>query len=496
MSKFNCGTILLVLSTSLLEAIAQRWAAGQNDEDVLVSYFFVTSVRCATTSTTWPDSHGSDAGHTDRRSVLCWDPHTSHPRVAGRESERVRDSERVVIDGSLFKIDFRFMILLGIFQSLQARYSFIQTMSVEAWYLQPSFLCYVLSFVNLLNYLDRSIIPGSINQLNGFIQKDLNTDQPDIYLGILQAAFVVGFVVGFIFFEKGIRTYSRFTITAIGCTIWITASLMSGISYYSGSYIFLFFARVLSGVCEASIQCTIPPWIQSTLPPVQRGKWLGIFYTAIPVGTALGFAYSAALSETVGWEWAFFVEACLMVPFVIFMLSISKYYPVGSTVPIEPGNDPSKTRSHWESDVSHPRPSKCEELQAVIGQPIFIWLTLSIVAQVGVMVGISTFGSSFLVGLGFFNQQAAASSAFGTVLLLSGLIGTPVGGLVLDRLLGHLFTAGDSPGQKTTALHRIALFAIAMTSAGLVCLCLGPSGRQCWRLPRRTRCRHCIDGHH
>jgi hypothetical protein len=44
---------------------------------------------------------------------------------------------------------------------------------------------------------------------------------------------------------------------------------------------------------------------------------------------------------------------------------------------------------------------------------------------------------------------------------------------MLDRLLGHLSTAGDSTCQRTAALHRIALFAIAMTSAGLVCLCLG-----------------------
>lgn len=350
-------------------------------------------------------------------------------------------------------------------------------MTVEAWYLQPNFFFHVTSFVNLLNYLDRSIIPGSINQINDFIQKDLNTDQPDIFVGFLQAAFVVGFVVGFVLFGKLIPVYSRFTITGIGCSVWIIASLMSGISFYSGSYVFLFFSRVLSGFCEASMQCTIPPWIQSTAPPAQRGKWLGIFYTAIPVGTALGYAYSAAFSETAGWEWAFFVEAIVMLPFVLFMFFIAKYYPVGSTGPIEPAEDVKLTlvpnfRSHVEA-VSAPAATAGETVGAVIGQPVFLWLTLSVAAQIGVMVGISTFGASILVGLGFFNQQAAASSAFGTVLLLSGLVGTPIGGLMLDRLLGHLSTAGESPAQRNAALHRIALFAIAMTSAGLATLCLG-----------------------
>eukprot|EP01033_Poteriospumella_lacustris_P012293 gene12293-8790_t len=170
------------------------------------------------------------------------------------------------------------------------------------------------------------------------------------------------------------------------------------------------------------------------------------------------------------------------------MFFIAKYYPVESTGPIEPEGEvkpsiASKNASQVDAvpasasvataDTTHPRPSRYEDLHVVLRQPIFLWLTLSVAAQIGVMVGISTFGASFLVGLGFFNQQAAASSAFGTVLLMSGLIGTPIGGLMLDRLLGHLSTAGDSPCQRTAALHRIALFAIAMTSAGLVCLCLG-----------------------
>jgi hypothetical protein len=70
----------------------------------------------------------------------------------------------------------------------------------------------------------------------------------------------------------------------IGLTVWMSAVIMSGLSYYTSSYTFLIFARMLSGFGEASLQCSAPPWIQQTALPSQRGTWLSIYYTAISVG--------------------------------------------------------------------------------------------------------------------------------------------------------------------------------------------------------------------
>eukprot|EP01040_Poterioochromonas_malhamensis_P022581 gene22581-27508_t len=152
----------------------------------------------------------------------------------------------------------------------------------DKWYLKPTFLFTLISIVNLLNYIDRGIIPGASIEINDFIQKDVDTDKPDVYLGLLQSSFIIGFMAGSVLFSHMIHSHSRFTLTGIGCSIWVVAVLVSGIAFYSGSYTFLLFARIFSGFGEASMQCTIPPWIQSTAKPNQRGMWLGIFYTAIP----------------------------------------------------------------------------------------------------------------------------------------------------------------------------------------------------------------------
>jgi len=54
--------------------------------------------------------------------------------------------------------------------------------------------------VNLLNFMDRGVIPGGSDQFNVFINDQLNRDgdenfRPDIYLGLLQSAFVAGYSV-------------------------------------------------------------------------------------------------------------------------------------------------------------------------------------------------------------------------------------------------------------------------------------------------------------
>jgi MFS family permease len=80
-----------------------------------------------------------------------------------------------------------------------------------------------------------------------------------------------------------IHYQGRFYLVAEGLTIWIIAVLLSGLSYWVDSYIFLVFARMLSGFGEASLMCSVPPWIESNSPSNQGGFWLSIFYTALPV---------------------------------------------------------------------------------------------------------------------------------------------------------------------------------------------------------------------
>ena len=69
----------------------------------------------------------------------------------------------------------------------------------------------------------------------------------------------------------------------MGCLIWISSAFIAVLAYYTSSYTILIIARILSGFGEASLQCTVPPWIQDVAPDSIKATWLSIFYTAIPV---------------------------------------------------------------------------------------------------------------------------------------------------------------------------------------------------------------------
>eukprot|EP01031_Cornospumella_fuschlensis_P041488 gene41488-50628_t len=50
------------------------------------------------------------------------------------------------------------------------------------WYAQPRLLFYLTCFINLMNFVDRGIIPGATNEFNRFIDDSVHTDTPDVYL--------------------------------------------------------------------------------------------------------------------------------------------------------------------------------------------------------------------------------------------------------------------------------------------------------------------------
>ena len=252
---------------------------------------------------------------------------------------------------------------------------------------------------------------------------------------------------------------------------------------------------MLSGVGEASFQCSIPPWITKNANPKSKGAWLSLFYTAIPVGTACGYAFSAAVSENAGgWEWAFFIEGVVMIPFVIFLFATSHKFPMESRQE-EP--DKSTFDKTEDDDVSNPIidsenvkrsaeitdrhqskehltpqvPSLWTEVRLILSKPIFIATTLGYAAQNAALIGLSTFGSAFIIGIGFWNTETEASSIFGVVISVAGLVGTPLGGWLVDyydeKLKRQIHQYNEKDGLST-AKAPVRAAAIITTFFSLV----------------------------
>ena len=165
----------------------------------------------------------------------------------------------------------------------------------------------VLVFINLINYMDRSTVAGMIES----IRKDpyFNIKNEDKYLGLLQTAFVVSYMIfAPIFGYLGDR-FSRNWIMGIGLTFWCLSTLAGSFMY--NFWWFLFF-RACVGIGEASYSTIAPAIISDLFSKDTRSQILALFYFAIPVGTGLGYMVGAEVAAHVdpgtggdddAWRW-------------------------------------------------------------------------------------------------------------------------------------------------------------------------------------------------
>src|SRR5208337_5489336 len=148
--------------------------------------------------------------------------------------------------------------------------------------LSPAWILFILTGLNLFNYLDRFVLSAVLTPL----QKDLGIN--DGQAGRLVTAFMIGyFVTSPVFGWLGDR-WSRKWLIAAGIFVWSLGTILTG---FAGSFVMLLAFRVLVGVGEASYATISPSLISDTFEAKLRNNALTIFYAAIPAGYALGYFF-------------------------------------------------------------------------------------------------------------------------------------------------------------------------------------------------------------
>jgi MFS family permease len=160
------------------------------------------------------------------------------------------------------------------------------------------FALIVLFSMNLLNYVDRY----SFFAVGTHIQKDLHIQ--DDWFGVLGAAFMIVYtlvspLVGWL----GDR-YSRRGLLAFGVGLWSLATVGTSFAHDFNQ---MFLWRALLGVGEASYGVIAPALLADLFPLKDRGRVMGLYYLALPVGGALGYGIGGFLSDHWGWRASFLV---------------------------------------------------------------------------------------------------------------------------------------------------------------------------------------------
>ena len=306
-------------------------------------------------------------------------------------------------------------------------------------------LC-ILTGLNLFNYFDRYVLSAVLPSL----QADLHLD--DAKAGQLATIFMLGyFVTSPLFGWLGDRAPRKWLIAG-GILIWSAATIMTG---FAGTLAILLFWRAMVGVGEASYATVSPAWLSDVYPPEKRNNALTIFYTAIPIGAALGSVIGGRIAAESGWRHAFIWAGAPGLLLALMLLPFKE--PARSTAP-----DGSHQLPGWKDVVA---------LFKRRDYNLSVWGYTAYTFSLGAM---AHWGPSFL-HRAYGMELKQASDFFGYVLVGAGLAGTMLGGLAatawqkrhrsgyagtlaLSMLLGApaAWIAFSSP-DKTTGMTALAI---------------------------------------
>ncbi|HTS79289.1 MAG TPA: MFS transporter [Myxococcaceae bacterium] len=319
----------------------------------------------------------------------------------------------------------------------------------------------VLTFINVINYLDRYLVAGILPR----IEDSLHIDHAQG--GLLQSVFIFVYMLvaplGGYFGDR----YSRRWVLSLSILVWSFATVGSGLA---ATFAVLLAARAIVGVGEAGYGTVSPGLIADFFPITQRTRALSVFYVAIPVGSALGYAVGGWIGNTWSWHWAFFVGG---IPgLVAAVLALRMHEPArGAT---EEGGGSAEAKMPFLDGLKGLRSNT------------FYWVSVAGLTLMTFSIGgLAVFMPTFLERERGVPAKEAAI-VFGAVLCVSGLVGTLVGGVLGDRAerrssTGGLWLSGwgmllAAPFMVWTAYARSVpiIFAAAFAAMFLVFLNNGP----------------------
>jgi MFS family permease len=276
----------------------------------------------------------------------------------------------------------------------------------------PYFALAVLFAMNLLNYIDRY----SFFAVGTQIQRDLKIE--DRWYGVLGASFMIVYtLVSPLMGWLGDR-YNRRMLLAGGVGLWSFATVGTA---FSNDFYQMFFWRALLGIGEASYGVIAPALLADLFPVSRRGRAMGVYYLALPLGTALGYILAGAIASVLSWPAVFLAVGLPGLVAAVFGLMIR-----------DPGRGASDATT-FDAKASRPRMKEYLEL---FKTPTFVYNTAGMAAVTFATGAYAAWGSTFYQRVRGMSLKDA-NNWIGGLLAVAGLVGIAVGTFLADFLLKY-----------------------------------------------------------
>jgi predicted MFS family arabinose efflux permease len=169
----------------------------------------------------------------------------------------------------------------------------------------------LLAVVNVVNYMDRSIIGVLIQPMKADLA--LSDTQVGLMTGF---AFALFYAIAGIYLAHLADIHNRVRIMAWCVAIW---SAMTALSGAAQNFTHLLVARVGVGIGEASVIPTANAMIADYHRPERRAFALAVFTAGSMTGVMAGSLLGGWVAETWSWRWAFVIAALPGIPLALLV---------------------------------------------------------------------------------------------------------------------------------------------------------------------------------
>jgi MFS transporter, Spinster family, sphingosine-1-phosphate transporter len=271
----------------------------------------------------------------------------------------------------------------------------------------------VFTAINLLNYLDRFII----SPLLPVLKREMGLS--DTQLGALVPAFMLVYMVAAPAFGAWGDRRSRTRAIALGVGLWSLATVLAGLAH---GYSHLLAARAMVGIGEAAFVAIAAAMLADLFPAGDRGRVYAVLNMAIPVGSALGFILGGLIGHRYGWRAAFFVAGAPGLALALVVLWL---------------RDPPRGALDAPAGVAA---AADRGPVAMYGSLLRRWPYMLVVigyaAYTFALGGLAYWMPTFLERVRGIPIERASVS-FGEIVVITGFVGTFVGGWLSDYLLRY-----------------------------------------------------------